>query len=77
MSIAWRVRRQAELRAISNKNPARLIALYRFVTGMVVSSAPPPGASPRTMIETILDCDAELAVHRCSVVAEPWVGRDG
>jgi hypothetical protein len=62
MASAWRIRRHAELLAISNTEPERLIALYRFVTGLVVSTEPPPCVSFKTMIETILDHDAQLTV---------------
>jgi hypothetical protein len=57
----WRVRRQAELRALSNTEPERLIALYRFVTGMVICTEPPRCTSFTTMIETILDHDEKLS----------------
>jgi hypothetical protein len=62
---AWLARRRNELRAISNTEPARLIALYRFVTGMVVSTEPPRCTSFTTMIETILDRAAQFRVPEC------------
>ena len=65
MVNAWRARRRSELRAISNTEPARLIALYRFVTGMVVSTEPPRWTSFTTMIETILERDAQLRIPEC------------
>jgi hypothetical protein len=65
MVNVWRVRRHAELLSIRNTEPERLIALYRFVTGLVVSTEPPPCVSFTTMIETILDHDAQLTVTEC------------
>ena len=62
MASAWRIRRRAELRAISNSEPERLIALYRFVTGMVVCSEPPRCTPFTTMIETVLDNEDRLHV---------------
>ena len=62
MANSWQARRRAELRAISNREPERLIALYRFVTDMVVSPKRPQWTSFTSMIETILDHDAQLTV---------------
>jgi hypothetical protein len=66
MASAWRVRRRAELREISNTEPERLIALYRFVTGMVVCTEPPKWISFTTMIETILDNQAQFPATACN-----------
>ena len=65
MVNAWRARRRNELRAISKTEPERLIALYRFVTGMVVSTEQPRWTSFTTMIETILERDAQFRVPEC------------
>jgi hypothetical protein len=62
VTSSWRIRRHVELLAMSNTEPERLVALYRFVTGLVVSTEPPPRVSLKTMIETILDHDAQLTV---------------
>ena len=55
MSVIWRQNREAELRALSHANPARLVGMFRAISGLDELRQLPLSVSFTSMIEAILD----------------------
>jgi hypothetical protein len=60
MSDSWRVWRAAELRALSNSDPSRIIGIYRHAADLDELRPLPPKVSFTSMIEMILDHEEEV-----------------